>query len=157
MKSPGGVAERGAEGHGSTVAEGVGGAEDAQPMAATEEVPEDAAMLEAERGVAGGALEENADAAFAGEFKGAAVPEEIGDVAGRLVEGVGPGLEVGEEVFAVGVHRDVVQVGVEQGEVVCTGPLVENAAGMAGRLEVRMRDGSERGQALAASREQKRC
>ena len=152
----GGVAKRGAEGHGPVVAEGVGRADDAQPTAAAEEMPEDAAVLEAERGIAGGALEEDADAAFPGELKGAAVPEEIGDVAGRFVDGVGPRLEVGEEVFALGVNRDVVQVGVELGQVLGAGPLVEDAAGMAGRLEVRMRDGSECGEALAASRKQER-
>ena len=102
------MAESGAEGHGSVIAQGAGRAEDAQPMAAAEQVPQHAAIFKAECGIAGSALEENADAAFPGELKGAAVPEEIGDVAGRFVKGVGPGLEIGKEFFALGVNGKMI-------------------------------------------------
>ena len=153
-KPPGGVAESGAEGHRSVIAQGVGRTEDAQPMAAAEEVPQHATIFKAERGVTGGALEENADAAFPGELKGAAVPEEIGDVAGRFVKGVGPGLEIGEEVFAPGVNGKMIQIGIKSGQVLGSGPLIEDAARMTGRVEIRMWNGRERSQALAASRKQ---
>ncbi len=89
-------------------------------------------------------MEHDAGAAGARIVHDGGHPEEVDAVLGGLVHGVGPGLDVGEEVVAGGVDEDVIDVGVEGADVGGAGTFVIEAAGDSFAEEAFARDGGIR-------------